>query len=119
MTLWNDLKDFFDKNTDTASEAMHGATLWGHESWWGETKGQYVPSKFEAWAKENNVDQPSIVDDYGGEDMGSSYYAVHKFTRDGEEVFIRFRGFYASYDGADYEGFDQVFPREVTKIEYI
>jgi hypothetical protein len=119
MTLWNDLKDFFNSNRDAAQEAMHGEDLWGSVSWWGENKGEYAPSKFETWAKVNNVGRPSLVDNYRGEDMGSSYYAVHKFTRDGEEVFIRFRGFYASYDGADYEGFDQVFPREVTKIEYI
>jgi hypothetical protein len=98
---------------------MHGATLWGFVSSWGQTKGEYVTSEFETWAKENDVAQPSIVDNYGGEDMGATYYAVYKFTRDGEEVFIKFYGFYASYDGADYEGFDQVFPREVTKVEYI
>ncbi len=119
MTLWNDLKDFFDKNTHIATEAMHGETLWGYNSSWGPTKGTYVVSDFEMWAMDNNVAQPSIVDNYGGEDMGSTYYAVHKFTRDDETVFIKFFGYYASYNGADYEGFRQVFPKEVTKVEYV
>jgi hypothetical protein len=121
MTLWDDLKDYFDKNTDTADSAMFGESLWGYEydSSWGDTKGTYVVSDFEMWAMENNVAKPSLVDDYGGEDMGSTYYTVHKFTRGDEEVFIKFYGFYSSYNGTDYEGFCQVFPKEVTKVEYV
>ncbi len=117
MTLWNDLKDYFDNNTSVATEAMH-QELWG---WcgWGKDKDTYYPTDFEAWAKDNNVDRPELVDSYGGEDQGSTYYAVWKFTRGDETVFIRFFGYYASYNGADYEGFRQVFPMEVTKVEYI
>lgn len=117
MTLWNDLKNFFDKNTDVATEAMHGESLWGYEDW--RDKDVYHVSDFEDWATDMDVDKPSTVDSYGGEDQGSNYYAVWKFTRGNEEVFIKFYGYYASYNGADYEGFRQVQPREVTKVEYV
>ncbi len=119
MTLWNDLKTFFDANYRAAEAAMQQDDLWGYDSNWGATKGTYVVSDFEVWAKNNNVSKPTVVDSYGGEDMGSTFYTVYKFTRDGEEVFIKFFGFYASHIGVDYEGFRQVFPQEVTKVEYV
>jgi hypothetical protein len=122
MTLWNDLKDYFDANYRDAQNAMsaHGSDIpfWGYESIWGSDKGTYVVSNFETWATDHNVAKPTKVDSYGGEDMGSTYYAIYKFTRDGEEVFIKFYGFYTSYDGSDYRDFCQVFPKEVTKVEY-
>jgi hypothetical protein len=119
MTLWNDLKNFFDSNSHIAEEAMHGGNPWGYEIIWGEAKGNYLVSDFEGWAVDRGVSKPELVDDYGGEDMGSIYYAVWKFTRGDETVFIKFFGYYASYNGADYEGFRQVSPKEVTKVEYV
>jgi hypothetical protein len=32
---------------------------------------------------------------------------------------FEFSGWYASYDGATYEGFRQVHPKTVTKVEYL
>lgn len=60
-----------------------------------------------------------LVDDYGGEDQGSSYGATYKFSRDNEEIFFNFYGYYASFHGADYEGYNQVFPKEVTETKYV
>ena len=112
MTLKDLLKDYFDNNSADATAAMHGGNLWGYTSHWGETKGTYQTSSFEVFAKSNNIDQPTMVEDFGGEDMGSTYYAVHKFTRGDETVFIKFYGYYASYNGADYEGFTFVTPQQ-------
>lgn len=114
MTLWNDLKDYFDNNTDIATEAMHNE-LKGYEGWKDKT---YHPSDFENWADPLGITF-TMVDNYGGEDQGSTYYTVYKFERGDEVVFIKFYGYYASYNGTDYEGFRQVFPKEVTKVEYV
>jgi hypothetical protein len=63
------------------------------------------------------------VDSYGGEDQGSEYYHIWKFTLPGpdqvEQVeYIRFDGCYASHYGTDYEGYNYVRPVEKTVIVY-
>jgi hypothetical protein len=61
-----------------------------------------------------------LVDSYGGEDQGSDYYTVYKFTDNdtGEEVYAKFQGWYQSYDGAEYESWSFVQPKEKTVIVY-
>lgn len=120
MTLKDLLKGYFDRNEWDAETAMQGESLWGYVPYTpkgGEPSG-YWKSNFEVFAEINGIDQPTMVDDYGGEDMGSTYYAVHKFTRGDETVFIKFYGYYASYNGADYEGFVFVTPKEKTVVVY-
>lgn len=58
------------------------------------------------------------VAQYGGEDMGSTWYSV-KYFKD-HDVYIRIDGHYTSYNGAEfYDGYGrEVFPQEKTIIEY-
>ena len=49
-----------------------------------------------------------LVDRYGGEDQGSDYWSVYSFTDGMQVVFIKFDGWYASYDGSTYEEFYEV-----------
>jgi hypothetical protein len=49
-----------------------------------------------------------LVDRYGGEDQGSDYWSVYSFTDGQEVVFIKFDGWYASYDDSTYEEFYEV-----------
>jgi hypothetical protein len=69
----------------------------------------------------DSLDSPTkvVVDNYGGEDQGYTYYAVWKFDTLEGPFYVKFYGWYASYDGASYEGFVEVKPREVTKVEYL
>lgn len=57
-------------------------------------------------------------DDYGGEDMGSEYWSVYSFTKGTVKVYVKFNGYYQSFDGSTYEGFDFVKPTPVQKIEW-
>ena len=57
-------------------------------------------------------------DDYGGEDMGSEYWSVYSFTKGTDKVYVKFNGYYQSFDGSNYEGFDFVKPTPVQKIEW-
>ncbi len=61
-----------------------------------------------------------VVEEYGGEDMGSTWYRVFYF-RD-HDVYIRVDGYYSSYDGVDfYDGWDScsnVRPKEKTITVY-
>lgn len=54
------------------------------------------------------------VDSYGGEGEGDQYWSVYQFTdkTTGEEVYIKFDGWYQSYNGAEYENCFVVQPKE-------
>jgi len=57
-------------------------------------------------------------ENYGGEDMGSEYWSVYSFTNGTETVYVKFGGYYQSFNGSEYEGFDFVKPTLVQKIEW-
>lgn len=58
------------------------------------------------------------IDNYGGEDMGSEYWSIYKFSRNGVELYIKFEGYYASHYGSEYQGYKFVKPVEKTIIVY-
>ena len=58
-----------------------------------------------------------LEDSYGGEGDGESYWTVYNFPNAGN-VKIRFNGYYASYNGAEYEDMDHVEPRQVEVTQY-
>lgn len=115
MNLADNLNNYFTQNTDVAELAM-SEDLNGYLPWKGD--GIYVPSVFEIWADPQNI-KASVVESVGGEDQGSTYYTVYKFTQGDDVVYLKFSGWYASYNGADYRDFQQVHPKEVTKVEYV
>lgn len=49
-----------------------------------------------------------LEDRYGGEDQGSEYWSVYSFSNGYEVVFIKFDGWYASYDGSTFDEFFEV-----------
>lgn len=59
-----------------------------------------------------------FVDRYGGEDQGSDYWSVYSFSDGMQVVFIKFDGWYASYEGSTYEKFFEVKPVEKTITVY-
>jgi hypothetical protein len=63
------------------------------------------------------IDMVSVYH-YGGEGQGEQYYKVWKFSRDKEEVYFKFNGYYQSYNGATYDEYFQVKPKEVQVIQY-
>jgi len=59
------------------------------------------------------------VESFGGEEQGSNYYQVYRFSREGDpDVYIRFYGYYASYTGANYSGYKVVTPKIKTLTVY-
>lgn len=60
-----------------------------------------------------------LVDSYGGEGEGERYYKVFHFEK--HDIYIKFEGFYTSYDGVNY--FEtrigkEVFPAQKTITVY-
>lgn len=54
----------------------------------------------------------------GGEGQGETYFSVYSFIKGNQIVFIKFYGYYYSYDGANYEGYEFVTPYASVSVEY-
>lgn len=67
---------------------------------------------------DNELITVTNVDSYGGEDMGSDYWAVYSFSKDNEELFVKFYGWYASHYGSEYRGCKFVSPQQKTVTIY-
>ena len=105
-----------DNYNKMAEEFFFGeADYWAGTHWKTKEPFDDTPEHF----KNMNVDF-SRVADYGGEDMGSEYWKVYKFTdkNTGEEVYIKFDGWYASYEGAEYTEMSIVQPVVKTVTVY-
>lgn len=89
---------------------------------WDYNNSAAEAAMYDDWDKPESWEGVLVqsVDHYGGEDCGSTYYTVWKFTLDnGETFYLRFDGWYASHYGCDYQDFREVKPKEVTKVEYV
>ena len=74
-------------------------------------------SDFDKSLKEKGITY-THVDNYGGEGMGEEYWSVYSFNNDDELVYVKFDGYYASYNGADFSGWFFVDPKEVVVTQW-
>lgn len=58
------------------------------------------------------------VDFYCGEGCGDNFYTVIQIQDDEEEIFVRLQGWYASYEGVEYESWRFVQPKQKTVTVY-
>ena len=79
-------------------------------------EGGYVKD----WTKEDAFEYKG-VDSHGGEGKGSDFYSViliRNPDNHDEQYYIKFQGWYASYNGAEYEGWSFVEPKQKTITVY-
>lgn len=72
------------------------------------------------WTKED-VFEYKVIYHYGGEDQGSDFYSViviRNPDNHDEKYYIKFQGWYASYDGAEYGSWSFVEPKQKTITVY-
>lgn len=107
---------------DTVAEAFMHQDEWYERSY---EEGSYRAKGGENyngldtyWVFKNANVTAKEIESYGGEDCGSTYYSVYKFTRGDEEEIVRFDGWYASHYGTDFQDYKFVRPVEKTVIEY-
>jgi hypothetical protein len=58
------------------------------------------------------------MDNHGGEGEGEDYWSVYKFISGTDEVFVKFSGWYQSYNGSEFDEFFFVTPKEVMVTQY-
>lgn len=55
---------------------------------------------------------------YGGEGEGDQYWSVYSFARGDVKVYLKFDGWYQSYNGSEFTERFWVVPKEVIRIEF-
>lgn len=127
MSLYNELKEMF-VDEEKLSDMMYGDCGYDplyqireydieNKKYVYTGKTRVVSGGYGKELTESNISF-ELIKHYGGEDMGSEYYAVWKFTKEGEEVYIKFNGYYQSYNGADYQSFYKVEPKVKSIVVY-
>jgi hypothetical protein len=101
--LINKINALFVKADTEVKDEFHNGEFKSREDSW-----DYKTVKdFRKQLAEANISF-ELVDRYGGEDQGSDYWRVYSFSNGNEVVFIKFDGWYASYEGSTYEEFYEV-----------
>lgn len=59
-----------------------------------------------------------ITEQVGGEDQGREYFTVYKFSNTKNTAFVKFDGWYSSYDGCDFDEAYVVRPEQVLETIY-
>ena len=75
----------------------------------------------EDWESDELPFEYKSVDSYGGEDQGSDFCSVilvRNPDNHDEQYHIKFRGWYTSYDGAEYDNWSFVEPKQKTITVY-
>jgi hypothetical protein len=103
MSLKETLQVIFDSVTDNSLKGMMDES-----NCYGEIET----------ALDNHLINYTAVGCYGGEDQGSDYWCVWKFSKGDQDCFVKFYGWYASHYGTDYQGYKFVTPEKKTVIVY-
>jgi len=85
-----------------------------------EYNSDYDSEEFTAFRDELAENKISFehMDNHGGEGEGEDYWSVYKFTSGTDEVFVKFSGWYQSYNGSEFTEFFFVTPKEAMVTQY-
>ena len=81
----------------------------------------YDGSYVEDWKSDGLPFEHKCVDSYGGEGQGSDFYSailIRNPDNHDEQYYIKFQGWYASYDGAEFTDWSFVEPKQKTITVY-
>lgn len=80
----------------------------------------YEDTPIQEWLEQNAIPTWEQIDQVGGEDEGSHWHSV-KYFKD-HDVYIKVTGWYSSYNGTDFESWDdacsEVRPQQKTIAVY-
>lgn len=82
-----------------------------------ETEKELVCNKFSEIVSVVKLFKP--VASFGGEGKGDQYWCVYEFVgHQGEVAYVKFYGWYQSYNGSEYSDYKFVTPQEKTVVVY-
>jgi hypothetical protein len=106
------LLDAAEDDFDTISEFFQGDMQQTPSSWMLEHRASYEEHfQFLDFVCELGLTF-EFEDRYGGEGQGDEYWSVYKFSLGEEVVYVKFDGWYASYNGSEFNEWFFVEPQE-------
>ena len=108
---FNEIKEILE--SDLFEENELSPDNWMHENVYENAHEIDNPELFNEYSK---LGKCKMVEQYGGEGQGDTYYSVYHFVD--HDVYIRFDGWYASHHGSEYEEMFQVRPYEELVVKY-
>lgn len=110
--LVEQLLDYARDDYDTFSEFFRGDMQQNPSDWMLERRDSYKEYfQFLDFVCELGLTF-EFEDRYGGEGQGDEYWSVYKFSRGDEVVYVKFDGWYASYNGSEFNEWYFVEPQE-------
>lgn len=110
------------EDTDLCSDFMYEEDSRTSRKYEKDSRGKIVWDNYTDSVREGCEPYMDIkadfISSYGGEDCGSDYWSVVKFTDATGSVLVKFQGWYASYHGADYQDWSFVEPKQKTITVY-
>jgi hypothetical protein len=116
MSLQDTIKSLFDETSDRILEES-----FFHENISSDYEGyEEDEDSVDGLSKTLSIAQVSFecVEQHGGEGEGEDYYTVYQFTKGCETVFVKFQGWYQSYNGSEMTGWAFVTPKQVMVTIY-
>lgn len=105
-------------NSDDFEEVVHSSMFQGELLRGSYNEKHRTPEYLLAEEFDKAEITEKLVEQFGGEGEGDSYWAVWSFTRGGDKVFVQFDGSYDSYDGSRYDDWYFVEPEEYVAVRY-
>jgi hypothetical protein len=113
-TLVKEFLDFpYQEDEENLPQQMFNSEYPEEGSKWNSDFDKEVLAK----AKEFSL-EVQHEEQHGGEGEGESYWSVYSFTKESETVYVKFDGWYQSYNGSEYDGYYFVEPKQVMVTRY-
>lgn len=87
-------------------------------TWLAENASQILNGYSEAEEALPEGWEMTLAEHFGGEGEGDTYYSVWSFKQKDTQVLVRVNGWYQSYNGAEYQDFEEVMPVQKTITVY-
>lgn len=119
MSLYENIRDIFNSNEEDQERII---TSFFDAEYDREKIQRWYPNE-EVWDKfHEKIDELNLIinlsDQKGGEGQGEEYWSVYEFSSPEQTVYIKFNGYYQSYEGATFTEFFEVFPTQKTITVY-
>lgn len=115
MSLENKIKELLNDADNEVLQSFFHSDFNEEDNSWDEDS----VVEFRQQLRENKIEF-NHVDCFGGEGMGEDYWSVYKFEckETFDFVYVKFQGWYQSYNGSEFTDWYFVEPQPIQKIEY-
>jgi hypothetical protein len=110
------MKDTIEAILDAAPEGMINNTFF--EGWFNPEIEKYDDDEVVEFKKSLMDFTVELEKQHGGEVEGEDYWSVYKFSQNGQDVYVKFQGWYASYAGSEFSEWFFVEPKQVVVTQF-